>query len=53
MELIKGIPLQTFTRSPYVKPNMGGPEGEGPGGPEGGPGGPEGMPQERPTSASL
>ena len=45
MELIKGIPLQTFTRSPYVKPNMGGPggpEGEGPGGP----GGPNGAPVE-------
>ena len=60
MELIKGIPMQTFVRSPYVKPNMGGPggpEGEGPGGPGGpggeGPGGPEGMPQERSTSAAL
>ena len=41
MEIIKGIPLQTFQRTPYVKmsgPPM--PEGdEGPGGPGGmGPG---------------
>ena len=60
MELIHGIPYQTFTRSPYEKwagPGGPGPEGEGsggPGGPDGeGPGGPPGMPPERPTAATL
>ena len=54
MEIIKGIPLQTFQRTPYVKmsgPPM--PEGdEGPGGP----GGPEGMPpmpENKPEFAAL
>lgn len=63
MELIHGIPMQTFVRAPYEKwggPPMDGPDGpggpEGPGGP-GGPGGPDGgpggMPEEKPSFAAL
>ena len=55
MELIKGIPLQTLTRSPYEKwagPPI--PDGDGP---EGGPGGPGGdmppMPESKPEFAAL
>lgn len=57
MELIKGIPYQTFTRDPYEKmthPPM--PEGEGPGGPGGpgeGPGPMPGMPESWPEFAAL
>lgn len=54
MELIHGMPMQTFVRAPYEK--WGGPpmdDGEGPGGP-GGPGGPDGgMPEEKPSFAAL
>lgn len=54
MELIHGIPYQTFTRPEYKK--MQGPpmdDHDGPGGPDGpGPGGPE-MPAEKPSYAAL
>ncbi len=58
MELIRGIPLTVYERSPYVKMQGPPPDEEGgpggPGGPGGeGPGGPEGMPEEKPAFAAL